>query len=242
VWRRAAGEVRAGGYNQLLTGRQAAAATKLIADFPQYFAPGSGQWKSYWTLAGTAGMFTAPSGAGRPDGYRGLYELIVEAADKTGPGVLIGYSQGGLVARFLAYMDELLMPPTKRCIAGVITVQTPNHGSPLANGHPANVQSVDGLFSILTSVAGYPIGPVDVAMNVRDPATTAMLRAIVRGVPAAAGSHANISMPALLFEAGIADATVADATACLARASRAGWSTPHREWISAEGSRMEAAT
>ena len=152
-------------------------------------------------------MFTAPSTATRPDGYKGFYELVIEAATSTGPGVLIGYSQGGLVARFLAYLDEILMPPSARAVAGVITVEAPNHGSPLADGDDANVASVsDGLFSILTGVAGYPISPVDAAMGVRDPATTATLQAIVRGQAPAQGARANINVPALLFEAGISDA------------------------------------
>jgi hypothetical protein len=186
----------------------AAAAAQLITDFPQYFTTrAAGPWQGYWTLNGTAGMFTAPTGPARADGYKGFYELVVEAADKTGPAVLVGYSQGGLVARFLAYMDELLMPPNKRCVAGVITVQAPNHGSPLANADPANVNSIsDGLFSILTGVAGYPISPVDGVMHVQDPATSVMLRAIVRGAPAANGSHADIHIPALLLEAAVSDA------------------------------------
>jgi hypothetical protein len=190
------------------SGSGAPAAAQLIADLPQYFAPRArGPWQGYWTLRGTVGMFTAPAGPGRADGWKGLYELVVEAAGKTGPAVLVGYSQGGLVARFLAYMDELLMPPDQRCVVGVITVQAPNHGSPLANADPANVNSIsDGLFSILTGVAGYPISPVDGVMHVQDPATSAMLRAIVRGAPAANGSHSDIHIPALLLEAAVSDA------------------------------------
>ena len=188
----------------------AVAAQQLIADFPQYFTPTSGgPWRGYWTKTGTVGMFTAPSGPGRPDGFKGFYEILVDAVDKynAGPAVLVGYSQGGLVARFLAYMDELFMPLDKRCVAGVVTVQAPNHGSPLANADPANVNSIsDGLFSILTGVAGYPISPVDVQMKVHDPATSAMLRAIVRGSPTAKGSQADIHIPALLLEAAVSDA------------------------------------
>jgi len=85
----------------------AVAAQQLIADFPQYFTPTSGgPWRGYWTKTGTVGMFTAPSGPGRPDGFKGFYEILVDAVDKynAGPAVLVGYSQGGLVARFLAYM------------------------------------------------------------------------------------------------------------------------------------------
>lgn len=184
-----------------------AAATELLAGFPQYFQQnGESSWQKYWTLTGTTGMFTKPGAAGAV-GYKGFYELLVEAADKTGPAVLIGYSQGGLVARFLAYLDELLMPPDRRCVAGVITVQAPNHGSPLANRDVANVASVsDGLFSILTGVAGFPITPVDGLLGARNAATSAVLRAIVRGAPAANGLQADLRILAELFQAGVDDA------------------------------------
>ena len=68
-----------------------------------------------------------------------------------------------------------LAKPDKRCVAGVITVQAPNHGSPLANGDPANVNSIsDGLFSILTGCAGYPISPTRCARCT----ASALLRAL----------------------------------------------------------------
>ncbi len=69
---------------------------------------------------------------------RGLYQILSEHAVLHGSEgalrrhVLVGYSQGGLVARYLAYIDEHLVLPKKRCIAGIFTVHAPLRGSPLA--------------------------------------------------------------------------------------------------------------
>jgi hypothetical protein len=63
----------------------------------------------------------------------GYYEILQRAKEQTGANnVLVGYSQGGTVARYLAFLDEHVAQPEKRCIHGVITVQAPNRGSPLA--------------------------------------------------------------------------------------------------------------
>jgi hypothetical protein len=35
----------------------------------------------------------------------------------------MGYSQGGTVVNYLAYIDEHFVAPENRCIAGVISVQ-----------------------------------------------------------------------------------------------------------------------
>jgi pimeloyl-ACP methyl ester carboxylesterase len=57
----------------------------------------------------------------------GYYDLLPAGANN----VLIGYSQGGLVARYLAFLDEYVFGEGR--IAGVITLHAPNHGSPLAH-------------------------------------------------------------------------------------------------------------
>ena len=64
----------------------------------------------------------------------GYYELLRRATDQTGAqNVLVGYSQGGTVARHLAFLDEQLASPGSRCIHGIITIDAPNRGSPLAS-------------------------------------------------------------------------------------------------------------
>lgn len=62
----------------------------------------------------------------------GYYRILAESAARHGPNVLVGYSQGGTVAQFLAYVDEHLVDETKRCIHGVVAVQAPLRGSTLA--------------------------------------------------------------------------------------------------------------
>ena len=63
----------------------------------------------------------------------GYYQMLHRATAVSGArNVLIGYSQGGTVARYLAFLDEHVVAPQHRCIHGVITVQAPNRGSPLA--------------------------------------------------------------------------------------------------------------
>lgn len=62
----------------------------------------------------------------------GYYEMLQRATRLTGAqNVLVGYSQGGTVARYLAYLDEQVSK--QPCIHGVVTVQAPNRGSPVAS-------------------------------------------------------------------------------------------------------------
>ena len=61
----------------------------------------------------------------------GYYQILQQAKEQHGMNVLVGYSQGGLVANYLAYIDEHLVRPEKRCIAAVISVHGPLRGSTL---------------------------------------------------------------------------------------------------------------
>ena len=117
-------------------------------------------------------MFTSPSGEAP---HAGLYEIVAsEAHAQDRQAVLVGYSQGGLVARFLAWMDEQLFHPKQRAIAGVVLVQSPNHGSPLAD--TANADNVSaGLLGILVGLAGFPI------VGGADPQTRQAIEALVTG-------------------------------------------------------------
>jgi hypothetical protein len=156
----------------------------LRADFAQFYPQGERpahlcDWREYWkpfainSAFWHVGMFTRTDG---PHGYAGLYEIVArEARDNGERAVLIGYSQGGVVARFLAWMDEQLMAPAERSIAAVITVQAPNHGTPLADG--ANADNVGvGLLGALTGPLGYPILAPD------NPRTRAAVDALVAGM------------------------------------------------------------
>ena len=63
--------------------------------------------------------------------FQGYYDILDSNRDDGEQHILIGYSQGGLVARYLAFLDEYVFQ--KNIIAGVITIAAPNYGSPLAN-------------------------------------------------------------------------------------------------------------
>ena len=67
-----------------------------------------------------------------PETKIGLYQILQQAKEKHGPNVLIGYSQGGTVVNYLAYIDEHFVAPDKRCILGVVSVQGALRGSTLA--------------------------------------------------------------------------------------------------------------
>jgi len=77
--------------------------------------------------------------------YSGYYEIL----EKTKPNILIGYSQGGLISRYLAFLDEYVFK--QNAIHGIITIASPNYGSPLAN--PMNKESViDGINALLLTL------------------------------------------------------------------------------------------
>ena len=104
------------------------------------------------------------------------------------------------MARFLAWMDEQLMAPEHRAIAGVVLVQSPNHGSPLAD--TANADNVSaGLMGILAGLGGYPI------VGATNPNTRAAIEALVAGrAPEAAPVwHFGIGAVCQLLDAAIGD-------------------------------------
>jgi hypothetical protein len=78
----------------------------------------------------------------------GYYDLL----DPSEQHILIGYSQGGLVARYLGFLDRLVFGQNK--IAAVFTVSSPNQGAPF--GNPANQQTVSaGLVEVLASLLSF---------------------------------------------------------------------------------------
>lgn len=148
------------GFQQRMGSRMRADGPKrlqdLLAGFPDFFgAAATTPWHGYWKPDGSERMFTTASGTAP---HVGFYEIIAERARTDGMAVLVGYSQGGLVARFLAFLDEYLMRPGARSVRGFITVQAPNRGSPLAN--PLNADTVArGIFAILAGVLAVPVPP-----------------------------------------------------------------------------------
>lgn len=78
--------------------------------------------------------------------YTGYYDILKQSGDKH---ILIGYSLGGLVARYLAWLDEYVFK--ENIIKGIITITGPNFGSPLAN--PDNRQNItDQIIIILMGI------------------------------------------------------------------------------------------
>ena len=83
---------------------------------------------------------------------RGYYEILIREKEKGYHNILIGYSQGGLVARYLAWLDEYVF--NNDSIFGIITISSPNIGSPLAN--PDNRESViNALIEIILALFSF---------------------------------------------------------------------------------------
>jgi pimeloyl-ACP methyl ester carboxylesterase len=116
----------------------------ILRCYAEYYQTSGGPvpphpWSKYWELekqqarrrAKRKRVFgdlrmVSPHGEGY---YRALQRYTAEH-----PGtrhVLVGYSQGGLVARYLAHLDEQLFGDAG-IVHGVVTVEASNFGSPLA--------------------------------------------------------------------------------------------------------------
>jgi len=132
----------------------------FLAAYPAHFQKDA--WRAYWTPRDRVGMFTTEE--------QGFYDLVRRARTPDQKAVLVGYSQGGLIANFLAWMDENFVTPDHKVIAGIITVQAPNLGSPLADSDNAD-NVARGVFEALFGALGYPARPgsafpqLDTAIN-----------------------------------------------------------------------------
>lgn len=179
----------------------------LIAGFGAYFADNAvNPWRRYWSADGREAMFTLPDGE---DAYAGFYEIVARQADRDGKAVLVGYSQGGLVARFLAFLDEYLME-RDRSVIGFVTVQAPNRGSPLAN--PVHGDTVArGLFGVFAAAFSFPIAPVGPNRRLGD--ALERLAAGTLQIPDGSGgfatSHFDVLTVARLLDTALSDARVA---------------------------------
>jgi hypothetical protein len=69
------------------------------------------------------------------DTFLGYYSILQKHKKKTGKdNILIGYSQGSLVAHYLAFLDEYVFGETQgHVIKSIFTLGAPNYGSPVAN-------------------------------------------------------------------------------------------------------------
>lgn len=91
----------------------------------------------------------------------GYYEILRQATLQTGAkNVLVGYSQGGTVARYLVFLDEQLARRGSGCIHGVVTVHAPNCGSPLASSVKDADVSTAALAIVLALLKWLPDGAV----------------------------------------------------------------------------------
>ncbi len=91
----------------------------------------SDNWSKPWGPRGRIGMASLEG--------MGYYEMLLRTAiENDRPNVLVAYSQGATVARFLAYLDEYVFKAN--CIKAIVTVQGANYGSPVASDR--NAQNV----------------------------------------------------------------------------------------------------
>ena len=114
--------------------------------YPHWF--GGDAWKSWWAVA-RAELFPFQVGMNSAAGV-GYGEIVDAAAAAHGKNVLVGYSQAGLTARYLAC--------TNANVAGFITVHAPNFGSPVAR--PQNADAVlDAVGRAVTAALGLTSPP-----------------------------------------------------------------------------------
>ena len=114
----------------------------LRIDFARYFAfadtvGGEPPWRSYWepfpmsNPLWKVGMFTRSDG---PAPHASLYEIVAsEARERNARRSSSGTAKGGWWRASWPGWTSSSMDGDHRSIAGVVLVQTPNHGSPLAD-------------------------------------------------------------------------------------------------------------
>lgn len=145
----------------------------ILAAYPEYFdlahpnnqsAQTSTYFKVYWD-AGLSGAPTSvtPYGAGdevrmHSTAYVGYYEMLMRWNSRPGRTqdrhILLGYSQGGTVGRFIAYLDEHVFK--LNLVHGLVTVQSPNFGSPVAcQGNHTQLEHV--LLTVLRDLPWKPL-------------------------------------------------------------------------------------
>lgn len=136
-----------------------------------YFDPAQDAWLGeYWQTGQRTHLAAYPRVRMNtaPAERCGYYELLAEysAAHDDCGHILVGYSRGGLVARYLAYLDHHVFK--RKIIRGVISVGSPNFGSPLANEYN-DYSVVNGVLQMVLAFVGFTLQ--------KSPNTHAALRA-----------------------------------------------------------------
>jgi hypothetical protein len=111
-------------------------------------------WQQYWTGIPVNGV-GYPRLKMRTLNHKGYYQILHEfsKANDNCKHILIGYSQGGLVTRYLAYLDREVFK--QNIIHAVIPIASPNYGSPVAN--PENKQFIEtALFRVFAQLFSFP--------------------------------------------------------------------------------------
>ncbi|URA10405.1 PGAP1-like alpha/beta domain-containing protein [Thermospira aquatica] len=102
-------------------------------------------WESFWDGSSSFRNMQTEKG-------EGYYDILRKRHKNGDKHILIGYSQGGVVARFLAFLDEYIYG--NNLIDTVITIASPLQGSPLAD--PFHRETVtDAIIKILLSMLSF---------------------------------------------------------------------------------------
>lgn len=159
------------------SGIDQAALARLLASYDEYFGSGRPHhFTRYWDRGFTGAPTAASSTSGtlrevrmHSKAYHGYYGMLVRWNAREGHKhdrhILLGYSQGGTVGRFVSYLDEHVFG--LGLVHGVITVQSPNYGSPVARS--ANAAQLEAVLRArlpaLHAVAWLvrPLAPADLA-------------------------------------------------------------------------------
>lgn len=149
--------------NEHLSSQQQARLKKIINHKGNTYFKNKKLLNAYWQKGVTEfpelnGHFSNVRMNTSPETKTGLYQIIREFHSKPKykgwKSILIGYSQGGLVANYLAAVDQHIFG--KNHIDAVISIGSPNLGSPLAN--PSNsFQITNGFFQLISSILGIDI-------------------------------------------------------------------------------------
>ena len=110
----------------------------------------------YWEKDGYSTDFPRLKMNTDPSSMKGYYQILRDYQSKNpdNKNILIGYSQGGLVAQFIAAVDEHVFG--EDLVHGVVTVASPNLGSPLANECNSN-EIVNGIFQLVAAIFGVTV-------------------------------------------------------------------------------------
>jgi hypothetical protein len=120
----------------------------------------------------------------------GYYEILRSAKDVSeADNVLVGYSQGGTVAHFLAFLDEHVVHESRRCVQGIVTVQAPHRGSPLASPERASFIAKALVESVLALLRMLPADPAafDRAVDLNGATVIAIVNQLLDGLMCADG-------------------------------------------------------